>query len=164
MAIELLPGGKAFQLKLRNIERRASNFVPAFETIDRAFTAGEKKIFASEGPGWAPLAQSTVDLKSNAGYPSDMLVRGEPGHTEGLKQSLTSHAAGTLFQISPLTLTIGTSVSYAHWHQSGTARMPRRSIMPAYSKVVPEWLLILQAYLVRGVAAANVVGAAVSKA
>lgn len=165
MAVELLPGNKVFRNQLTQMKRRCTNFQPAFAIIDRSFLSSEKKRWSSNGPGWAPLYMTTIRLKAAQNYDLHMLVRGEPGHTEGLKQSLTTHGSGSLYQVTPLSLTEGTSVTYAHFHQDGTSPpAAKRKIFPDIEEIVFLWFPILQAYFLHGAAAASVVGAAASRA
>ena len=166
--VELLPGNEELKLKLEEMARRATNFTPAFEIIDESFMAYESRKFDQEGPGWAALQQSTIDRKSTIDGAGGILVRGEPGYTEGLKQSLTTHGPGSLFKISPLSLEMGTSVSYAHWHQDGTGKMPARKVVDTFRQgrgniLLNNWRMILQAYLVKGTIGAAAIGAAASQ-
>ena len=170
-SVQLLPGNGRFTSSLWAMRARATNATPAFEIIDQSFLDFEKKMFDDEGPGWVDLADSTVLRKSTIDGAGGILVRGEPGHTEGLMNSLTTRGSGSLSEVTPLSVTVGTSVSYAHWHQSGTFEMPRRPVVDVYSSgqttrglsLVASWFKILQTYIVNGAIAASALGAAESQ-
>ncbi len=165
---ELLPGNKLFTKKLDEIALRSADLVPAFLICEKAFHEHEKKKWADEGPGWEPLQDSTIIRKQ--GLSDEMMVRGEPGHTEGLKQSLTSRTSHSVYTVTPLEMTVGTNVSYAHFHQYGDGdRMVARPIIDDVTTVrglamVNGWLRIIQVYVVNGLAAATALGAAASQA
>ena len=166
MAVELLPGNELFIIRLRDLEHRCTNFTPAFAIIDMMMLAYESLRFESEGPNWARLAPATELRKISMPY-QQILQRGEPGHSEGLKQSLTTHGQGSLFAMTPLSLTMGTSVSYATYHQKGFSdrgggEVPARPPFPSIQQmplIWATWKTILQAYLVGGSAAAATTGA-----
>jgi hypothetical protein len=155
VGVEILPGTDAFQLHLKEIEARALDFMPAMPAMAEVFYQAEKQVFAEEGPSWAPLADSTIIRKQ--GLSDEMMVRGDIG-SEGLKQSLTSHSAHSVYRATPLSLDIGTSVSYAAFHQEGAEGFsPIRKIVPGISSsngfyMVATWFEILQNYLVHGIA------------
>jgi hypothetical protein len=164
VSVEILPGGKIFEGQLDLMKRRVVNFAPAFAVIDTLMLAYETRRFEQEGPGWIPLAAATITRKASMPY-QQILQRGEPGHTEGLKQSLTTHGPGSLFQVTPLTLTMGTSVSYAHYHQTGDG-VPKRRPFPSGTDLLPSylvWRAVLEAYLVGGEVAARTIGATASQ-
>lgn len=166
MGVEMLSGNGLFKARMTRMRSRCMDFSPAFAIIDRQFLKFESKKFASEGPGWAPLQQQTIDRK--VGLSDKILVRGEPNHTEGLKNSLTTHGSGSLFNMTPFTLTEGTSVSYAQYHQSGDEYMPARPPFidhggldsPMGAVQMAKWFRILQAYFVEGIGAASAIGSA----
>src|SRR4051794_23528439 len=77
--------------------------------------------FDDEGPGWAPLAPSTVLSRAALGYPPGPIL-----HRSGrMRRSLTGGAESTT-DIDGTTLRLGSSVPYAEFHQTGTANMPAR--------------------------------------
>lgn len=162
-SVELLPGNAEFITSMDLMKIRCSDFLPAFAIIDSSFMVHEAKKWATLGPGWAPLADSTMIRKE--GLSDQTMVRGEPGYTENLRLSLTSHSAHSLYTVTPLTLTMGTDVSYAHWHQGGTDHMPVRHVVDNIDTarglaLARSWLQILQIYVVNGAAAAASYGAA----
>ena len=164
-AVELLPGNGRFNHGLWAMRARCMDFSPVFALIDEAMLAYEEKRFDDEGPGWADLAPATELRKQDMPY-QDILQRGEPGHTADLKNSLTTHGYGSLFSITPLTLTMGTQVSYARYHQKGFkhlggGKVPARPPWPDVKELAALWRVwrgVLQDYLMGGYAAAAVSG------
>ena len=177
MGFELNTGFSVFQNQLRQMRRRCLNFQPAFAIIDRSFSRYEKKKWATEGPGWTELAPDTILKKASNGAWSDKMmvrgeVRGDLGTTQDLRGSLTSHTAYSLYQVTPLSLTEGTRVSYAQYHQKGDG-VPQRPVMDILGEVrgtgggtqlLISWYEIMQTYFLHGAATASVVGAAASQA
>lgn len=79
--------------------------------------------FESEGYGnWAPLADSTVRQKAAHSWPMNILER-----TGDLKASLSD--PGRAAQTTPQSMTWGTDVPYAGYHQEGTPKMPARPVL-----------------------------------
>jgi len=86
----------------------------------------EKQQFATEGShgsgGWAPLSPEYAAQKAKT-HPGKPILQRE-GH---LWRSLTDpNADGAVYAASNKTLTWGTQVPYAIFHQTGTANMPDR--------------------------------------
>jgi phage gpG-like protein len=69
-------------------------------------------------PSWAPLAASTLKQKARLGYSSTPLIR--TGH---LRQSFRPFADND-------TAGVGSEVPYSQYHETGTARLPQRSMLP----------------------------------
>lgn len=108
---------------LEGMVARASELHPVFEIIAADFRVLEHGQFGSEGArggaAWAPLLPSTVRARGNA-HP----ILHE---TAALEESLTKPgAADAVKEITALSLTVGTSVRYASYHQDGTSRMAAR--------------------------------------
>lgn len=80
--------------------------------------------FVSQGGefagGWAPLAPSTLQKKRS----QVMMV--ESGRLMG---SLTNRGGENVFNVTPNSLEVGTSVPYAGYHQHGTSKMPARMLV-----------------------------------
>jgi len=78
---------------------------------------------------WPPLAQSTIDARRKgrgAGRPQ--ILR----DTRKMEQSITPGAAGNVFRAGALSVTVGTRVPYAIYHDSDEPRrhLPQRKILP----------------------------------
>jgi hypothetical protein len=104
-----------FRQQLANLEPLWERFKPIMGEI-------EAQRFAEAGPGWAPLAESTIRQKAAAGYPLDPLIR-----TGALRDSLTQESAAA--KTTRLTMEWGSGVDYAKYHQEGTPRMPQRKVI-----------------------------------
>jgi phage gpG-like protein len=98
----------------------------ALETAAITLETAAEEQFDTEGAhasgGWAPLALSTIQEKDRKGLSPHILQA-----TGRLRDSLTrkfdpSHVE----RLSEDSLTFGTTVPYAIFHQTGTRRMPRR--------------------------------------
>lgn len=128
----------------------------AFPAIAGDFRRMMRQRFDDEGPGWEPLAASTLARKAKKGYPPDIL------HATGvLRDSLTkTGAAGSVVRITPDELFIGTSDPVARHHQDGTPKMPQRKIVDLGPDESARWGSILQ----RALGGSSVVSAALDEA
>ncbi len=146
---------------LDSIGARGADLMPLWPVIHQSFLDGEKRRFDDEGPGWAPLAPSTVARKGFA----TILVE-----TGALKASLTEDKApGAVYREMPDGLEMGTdyrsprqggrwaSVALASFHQFGTRRMPARPVIDAFDPYVATWAPLLADYLTAGVVPEGVV-------
>lgn len=70
-------------------------------------------------PNWAPLAASTLQQKRKKGYSGTPLIR--TGH---LRQSFRPFSTND-------TAGVGSEVSYSQYHETGTARLPQRAMLPS---------------------------------
>lgn len=112
----------------------------AFPVIAEDFRRMQAKRFDAEGPGWAPLAPSTLARKARKGYPETIL------HATGiLRDSLTKvNAPGSVVRMLPDEIFIGTRVPYGTYHQTGTDKMPQRKIVDLGEDDAARWGSILQ--------------------
>ena len=134
---------------------RASDFLPAFLEIVKVFWMNEEGVWTASGPGWAPLAASTVAKKGS----SEILVE-----TGALEESLEG-GTGSVVHIEALNRTsqsvyMGTSVTdsrgkfyagfqqYGFTHASGMKVPPRAPInlLPAtiimWDRILRNWLTV----------------------
>lgn len=138
---------------------RASDMTPVWPAVYESFLKGEEGRFDAEGPGWAPLAESTLAEKARMGYPPNILVA-----TGALKASLTKALAqGAVYRPLPSSLEMGTDyrspkqrgawagTALGAFHQYGTTRMPARPIIDAEDTYVEEWGPLISEWLIRGV-------------
>jgi len=99
------------------------DFRPVWEQIVKSFWDIERKQFESEGGygsgGWLPLSPSYAAWKEE-NYPGKPILQ----RSGALFESLTGQASGTIKQISDKSLTIGTDVFYAIFHQKGSKARP----------------------------------------
>jgi phage gpG-like protein len=156
MLIELeLAGDVQLRRELLRFRGAVADASPAFEQIARgssglkgvySLRGIERRQFQSQGAfasaGWAPLAPSTVRAKARRGLDPRIL------HATGRLAASLSGGAGRVEIVSSSQLIFGTSVPYARFHQSGTARMPRRRPIELREQDRRAIVRTLQRYLV----------------
>lgn len=115
---------------LDRLNERISNFAPFWRSVAIPVIKGKlRDIFRQEGPGWMPLAPSTLRSRRFPGLP--ILQQ-----TGALMDSVINHP---LIQISQDELIYGTDNPYAPFHEHGTSRMPARSFLqPALNEAIDE--------------------------
>jgi phage gpG-like protein len=114
---------------------------PALQTIADDFREMIAQQFASEGRAggtpWPPLAAATLRRK-RAG--AAILFR-----TGALLESLRGPSgANHVEEIGPDTLTLGSRLPYAIFHQLGTRRMPARPIIVLSDARTERWVEIVR--------------------
>ncbi len=102
--------------------RELDDFSELWEMLKPVISQIEQDRFDQEGPGWAPLAASTLSQKSRDGWPSKILHR-----TLTLRDSLVDPSQA--FSGGAREMTWGTGVFYAGFHQDGTEKMPARPVI-----------------------------------
>lgn len=147
--------------RLDAIAERATDLDPVIEGIHQAFMALEKARFDAEGPGWAPLAPSTVAAKARKGQSDRILVA-----TGAMEASFeTAGAEGHVFDVVPtgdgLTVEMGSEyrsptqsgrwkqTALGAFHQAGTIRMPARPVIDfdSLDGRAVEWASLLSGWL-----------------
>jgi len=117
VAIELT-GAEKLIAAFVEIERTVGDFSPIFEEIGpEVLTDIRQRIDSHPGP---PLAASTVKRKG-----STKILRDK----DDLYASFQKGAGANVFRITPLAAEFGTSDFKAMFHQTGTGRMPQRTII-----------------------------------
>ena len=116
--------------ELTQIKERISDLSPFWRTYAVPMIQNAlEEIFLSEGPGWAPLAPSTIRSRK---YP-DLPILQQTGE---LKASIIDHPS---IQITQRQLLYGTSNPYAQFHEDGTYKMPARPFLrPARRATMEE--------------------------
>lgn len=107
---------------LRQFVKRIREFAVPNKEISEDMYDWVQANFDSDGnmqrPHWAPLAPGTIAQKQRLGYPLSPLIR-----TGGLRDSFrpfhSKNEAG-----------VGSSSNIARFHEDGTRKMPRRSMLP----------------------------------
>ena len=139
----------------RQVRRRLEQFSvlvnsaePAWLAIAEDFLRLERRQFGSEGEagsgGWAPLSPAYGAWKA-VRYPDSPLLQ----KSGALVNSLTwAGAPGQVRDITPFSVTLGTSVPYARLHQDGTPTMPQRRPIELTEADKVRWVEILQAWIV----------------
>lgn len=133
---------------LQRFAQKVADPTPVWEEIADRFVDLQRRNFDTEGAamsgGWDPLSPDYGRFKARAFPGKGILVRsGE------LEESL----AGTLGvrEIDRNSMTVGTQISYAAYHQNGTKRMPARRLI-GYVPIgeQQEWAKVLQRHLMEG--------------
>ena len=124
---------------LSAIERRVAEPQPLLEAFaddaQRLLSAQfESEGIALLGASWAPLAASTLAAKEAAGLDLRILHA-----TLRLRDSLERTTADTVRRITSDSATVGTTVPYAGYHQTGTTRMPQRRIVAVRPQDRRRW-------------------------
>jgi phage gpG-like protein len=132
---------------LDGYERRLTTLAIPFAAVYRDFRQLEARRFDAEGPGWTPLAPSTVANRARAGVgPSPILEV-----TKRLRASLTETGANdAVLRDEGDSLFMGSKVPYAHWHQTGgstAGRPPARPEVVITEADSVRWALIVARYL-----------------
>ena len=115
---------------LDRLEQRISNFAPFWRSVAIPVIKGKlRDIFWQEGPGWAPLADST--LRSRL-FPGNPILQ----QTGALMNSLVDNP---IVRVSQDELVFGSNNPYAQFHEQGTRRMPARPFLrPAIEEAMAE--------------------------
>jgi hypothetical protein len=120
-------GLAAVARRFREMQLRVRDLSPAWEEVLTWWAMANKEQFASRGARWRspwkPLAPSTVAQKRREGFLNESLVR-----TTDLRRELTNRPLG-MERIRASDMEAGTDLSYAHFHQRGTRKMPRRVLI-----------------------------------
>lgn len=130
------------------LAKRVKDLRPAWQEIIEDFAKSEETLFQRQGNvgglgRWAPLNPDYAARKRAQGFGSKILVR-----TGRLKRSLTNpHHGEFISKVRPLSLTMGTRVPYAKYHQRGTSKMPRREPIRLAETTKRRWTRIIQRYL-----------------
>lgn len=137
-----ISGGEQFALKARQLATwgvRIESLEPAFEEIgedllgDFAQNMAREGGFFGMGSRWPPLAASTLKEKARLGYGAmSMLWR-----TGELGESLSERGApGNIFEAGPDSVTVGSSIFYAPFHQHGSRKT--RTVVNSLRVEVPR--------------------------
>jgi phage gpG-like protein len=100
-----------------------ADYTEALDDAIEILQGFERRLYLEQrdagGRAWAPLAMSTILRKEHGAILVD---------SGRMYESLTTPngTADTIWETGDTWLRFGTSVPYAHWHQTGTRRMPAR--------------------------------------
>lgn len=103
---------RELELVIEGLERRGRALTHALPAIGEALVAAVNDVYEAEGPGWEPLAAST--LKRRRGSSAKIL------QDAGVMAGSTHHEIGADWAEA------SAGVDYADFHAGGTSRMPRR--------------------------------------
>lgn len=141
-------GFDAFGLVLDRFRQRVEDPTPVWEGIADRFVELQQKNFDSQGAtmsgGWSALSPKYGAWKAKH-YPGrGILVR-----SGDLRESLASNLG--VREFTRKSMTVGTQIPYASYHQNGTRTMPARKLIgdiPVNEQ--REWAKILQRHIVEG--------------
>lgn len=107
------------------LARSIQNYRPAWPAITALYRQMMSEQFESQGSRggrrWVPLSPAYKRWK-------DIVAPGQPilVLSGKMKASLVGRTGDTIEQFRPASLTLGTRIRYAGYHQTGTRRMPAR--------------------------------------
>lgn len=138
-------GVPAMQHVLLGIEQRAIDTGPVLWAVLGDMRKLERELFDTEGRGeWPDLSPVTLERKALQGYPDKILQA-----TEALYDSLTGTGgeAGHVEYVTEEEVVYGTTNPVAHWHQSGTRKMPARPPVDVRETDLRRWSKMVHAYV-----------------
>lgn len=133
---------------LASLETAINDFTPVWPKVEKIVMDMEREHFVTEGEygtgqKWEPLNDSYAEWKRKTYGPKPILQR-----TGLLFQSLTTKGQGHFFRSGPNFVEVGTSVSYAGFHQRGNANLPQRTVVPVPPKEIGEAIAdVFMAYI-----------------
>jgi phage gpG-like protein len=134
-------GATAVEHRLLGMGARAVDAAVVLGEIATMMRAKEAEVFDAEGPGWAPLAASTLEKKTIG---TKILEE-----TRALHDSLTQESdPNHIEEIGPEELIFGTRDPKAIFHKTGTSRMPSRDPLPLTPEDTALYTKQIQAFLI----------------
>jgi len=149
-----LAGDVQLDRQLLRFADRTDDMTAPFTAIAADLTKVEKSQFRTQGRysgGWEALSPRYAARKARK-YPGAKIL-----HADGtLEASLTRDGArGAVREITRDSLTYGTTVEYAKYHQLGTSVMPRRRPLELTANKRRQYTRALLRYLTTGEVTAN---------
>ncbi len=124
-----------------------------FSMMADEFFESMANVFSAEGAfeersRWQELSPAYAKWKARH-FPGRKILE----RTGRMKRSLTTKGGpDNVLEITPKSLSVGTRVPYAMYHQKGTSRMPMRKIIELTNAQKRRWVRIMHTYMY-GVAA-----------
>jgi hypothetical protein len=154
LELQPLEKGETLTPLLEATMARMGDLMPAYLEIYSAFRKMEQRRFDQQGPGWAPLAESTVAQRESLGLGGDHPILNRTGVSDHgrqggtLRRSLTTRGSRyAVFEVMPDGIFMGTSDPVAKFHQEGTENMPARPVVKIEEKdakifgaILSEWI------------------------
>ena len=127
---------------------RMLNLRPALAMVAAEVREDAAQRFEDEGPGWAPLAESTIAAKGG----SRILFE-----TGSLMDSLAKLGGDHVEILTDDSLTMSSSLMVGNWslgelHQKGTSRMPAREVVGSTEEQRRDYIRTIQDWVVQGLA------------
>lgn len=134
-----VPGAETFSSWLQNLQHVPDDWRGAWDAMAEDFWAHNQQTFDLAGPGWKPLTEDYAKWKARKYPGAPILVR-----TGALRDSLVSgFAPHSVFEVFPTEMRIGTDVSYAMYHQTGSIKVhdhpPKRSPVTIPDTLQTQW-------------------------
>lgn len=131
---------------LAGIDIAVNDLRPAWEQISKDFWEEQKGIFDAEGAfagrnKWTELSEKYRQWKEIK-YPGKPILQ----RTGKLYASLTGKNEGSIFNMEPLEMSIGSNVAYGIYHQSRKPRkkIPRRPFLDTVESQRRRWMRIIK--------------------
>lgn len=126
-------GEQRLRQALNRLATSIQDYSPAWKPITQIFRDAMRGQFATGGgrggKKWAPLSRAYSRWKERVAPGRPILVlKGD------LVLSLTTQTGDTIQNEQPLSLSLGTKLPYAKYHQNGTRRMPARPLLVILQK------------------------------
>jgi phage gpG-like protein len=137
-------GEKQIALAFGSIAKDISDLKPFWDKVVTEFHKIEAKAFASEGASgesgkWVALKPAYAKIKAKKWGNVPILTA-----SGRLRQSLTSQTGDSIIQKETDALTVGSTVPYGRYHQTGTRKMPARPPISLTEQHLFEFVRILQ--------------------
>lgn len=142
-------GFKPFTNVLTKLQDRVQDAEPVFQAMaDHVRTMNQKqfdKQGAYYGSSWSPLTPKYARWKAKV-RPGKKILE-----FDGLlRESLTQRPFG-VDEITSKSMTVGTEVDYATYHQNGTKHMPARELLGRPTREdTKQWAKMMNAFIVKG--------------
>lgn len=116
-------GQRKLTQALDTLAKDISDWRPVWEELEQVFYQIEEQQFKEEGRSntWTPLSAGYARWKK-VRYPGKKILE----RTGELRRSLTGRGGSPIRELTPDSLTLGTSLPYARYHQRGGSRLPSR--------------------------------------
>lgn len=140
-------GAEPFALLLRRWDHNIRDARPAFEAMAQYQLTVNARQFNAKGTAetgkWAPLSPLYGRWKARVRPGRPLLVFGGD-----LKQTMTLPGKG-IYIVRPTSMTVGTALPYAKYHQNGTPNMPARKLIGTprkadsgqFGKILQRWIV-----------------------
>jgi phage gpG-like protein len=140
-------GAEPFALLLRRWDHNIQDARPAFEAMARHQLTVNARQFKEEGTSetgrWAPLSPLYGRWKARVRPGKPLLV-----FDGDLKKTMTVPGKG-IYIVRPTSMTVGTAIPYAKYHQNGTPNMPARKLIgeprkadsARFGKILQRWII-----------------------
>lgn len=125
---------------------RAKDVRKVSQRIRTVYRKSERQRFNARGPGWPPLAESTVETKRRKGL--DLrIMRARDTLADSL---IKSRAPQQINERRPDGFRFGTRVRYAYYHEKGMGRLPVRDLINLTADDRKQIDNILMQFIVEG--------------